>query len=49
MTAVRIHTSAPDSWTNPRPYTDATIRRVKHGPVRPMREPTWLKRVFGIS
>jgi hypothetical protein len=49
MTAVRIHTSTPDRWTNPRPHTDAAIRRAKHGPIRPMHEPSWLERLFGLG
>ncbi|QIQ87055.1 hypothetical protein [Erythrobacter sp.] len=49
MTAVRIHTSAPDRWTSPRPHTDAALRRAKHGPIRPMHEPSWLEKLFGTA
>ena len=47
MSSERIHTSAPDQWSHPRPYQDASIRRRKHGPVRPMREPGFIERLLG--
>lgn len=34
-----MHHSRPDRWSNPRPYTDASLRRMKHGPLLPMEEP----------
>ncbi|MEM8726039.1 MAG: hypothetical protein AAGE86_11015 [Pseudomonadota bacterium] len=46
MTSAPIYTSAPDKWSKPRPYTDATIRRLKHGPVQPMEEPSIFDRWF---
>ena len=46
MTAARIHTSPPDRWTSPRPHSDPSLRRAKHGPVRPMHEPGWIERMF---
>lgn len=30
------HSSAPDTWTLPRPHRDASTRMHKHGPVLPM-------------
>lgn len=30
------HHSRPDSWLDPRPYTDASLRRRKHGNILPM-------------
>ncbi len=39
--------SAPDSWTMPRPYRDASLRHQKHGPIRPMEEPSFFDRLFG--
>ena len=47
MSTPPIHSSAPDRWTSPRPHTDATLRQIKHGRVRPMEEPTFLERLFG--
>ena len=47
MTSAPIRSSAPDNWTSPRPFTDATMRMRKHGAVRPMHEPSFLERWFG--
>lgn len=44
-----IHTSGRDRWSNPRPHTDASIRQIKHGRVRPMEEPGLFDRWFGKS
>lgn len=38
--------SKPDHWTNPRPYTDASLRYRAYGPIEPMdcsgtRAPLW--------
>ena len=30
--------SRPDAWSVPRPYSDANLRLMKHGPIRPMEE-----------
>ncbi|MEE4154598.1 MAG: hypothetical protein V2I27_10605 [Erythrobacter sp.] len=46
MTAVPIHSSQPDRWSSPRPYSDASIRLLKHGRVRPMEEPGFFERLF---
>lgn len=42
----RFTSSGADSWSHPRPYTDASLRRMKHGPIRPMERPGWLRRLF---
>jgi len=47
MTATPIYSSQPDQWTSPRPHTDASLRMLKHGRVRPMEEPGLLARFFG--
>ncbi|MGB3711258.1 MAG: hypothetical protein WA985_06190 [Erythrobacter sp.] len=47
MTIASIHKSAPDRWSSPRPHTDATLRRLKYGAIRPMEEPGFLRRLFG--
>lgn len=36
MTAATFRTSRPDSWTQPRPFSDANTRRHIHGPLLPM-------------
>lgn len=36
MPGERISTSRPDHWIDPRPYSDASLRRFKHGPVKSM-------------
>lgn len=28
--------SRPDNWLDPRPYSDPSLRRMKHGPLLPM-------------
>ena len=37
-----------DPWSSPRPYTDASYRKMKHGPILPMEgsEPGLLERVI---
>ena len=47
MTAMRYHASQPDNWITPRPHSDANRRYLVHGPIRPMREPSFLERLFG--
>ena len=39
--------SRPDKWTAPRPYQDESLRRQKHGRLRPMEEPGLFSRLFG--
>ncbi len=36
MSVPRFHGSRPDSWSTPRPYSDASLRLMKHGPIQPM-------------
>lgn len=47
------HHSRPDSWLEPRPYTDATLRRMKHGPILPMEtgpaRPRWPAILQGLG
>jgi hypothetical protein len=41
--------SRPDSWTMPRPHTDASLRYHKHGPIQPMDEERgFLRRLLGF-
>jgi hypothetical protein len=47
MSSMNYRSSRPDSWTMPRPYQDASLRYIKHGPIRPMEEPGLLARLFG--
>jgi hypothetical protein len=47
MTTATITSSRPDRWSNPRPWSDATMRQIKHGRIRPMEEPGLLARWFG--
>ncbi|MEE4537045.1 MAG: hypothetical protein V2J51_00945 [Erythrobacter sp.] len=47
MSHMRFHTSRPDSWTAPRPFSDATMRRRKHGPILPLEQPSLLERLLG--
>ena len=47
MSNPTFRSSRPDSWTNPRPYTDASLRRMVHGRIQPMEQPGFLARLFG--
>ena len=47
MTSAPIHSSGRDSWSNPKPFNDASTRRMKYGAIRPMEEPGWFERWFG--
>ena len=47
MSALSFRSSRPDAWVQPRPYTDASARYAKHGPILPMDEPSLLERLFG--
>lgn len=47
MTPNIIHTSRPDKWSSPRPHSDPSIRRKKHGRIQPMARPGLLERLFG--
>lgn len=47
MSHERIYASRPDVWVRPRPYSDANMRRLKHGPIVPMQQKSWIERTFG--
>ncbi|MFA9199670.1 MAG: hypothetical protein ACEQR8_00565 [Cypionkella sp.] len=47
MSGLSFRTSRPDPWAHPRPYSDASARLRKFGPVRPMEEPGFFARLFG--
>ena len=38
MSSLSFRSSRPDHWVQPRPYTDASLRFMAHGPVQPMEE-----------
>ena len=46
MSSPIYRSSRPDSWTMPRPYTDASRRRMVHGPIQPMEQPGLLARLL---
>ena len=49
MSSQSFRSSRPDRWTQPRPYRDATLRLMTHGPIQPMEEePGFLARLFGL-
>jgi hypothetical protein len=48
MTTAPIRTSGRDQWSRPKPFNDATTRRMKYGPIHPMEEPGLLERWFGF-
>jgi len=47
MSSLIYRSSRPDSWTMPRPYRDASLRRMMHGPIQPMEQPSFLARLLG--
>lgn len=48
MSGLSFRSSRPDTWVQPRPFTDASQRLRMHGPIRPMEEPGFLARLFGM-
>ena len=42
MSQYSFHSSRPDGWVSPRPYSDATLRRMAYGPIQPMHRPRGL-------
>ena len=49
MSSFNFRSSRPDRWTLPRPHSDASLRRLVHGPIQPMEQPTLLQRLFGTA
>lgn len=47
MVSLSYRSSRPDRWAVPRPYRDASLRYMTHGPIRPMEEPGFFARLFG--
>jgi hypothetical protein len=47
MASQSYRSSRPDGWTMPRPYRDASLRYMMHGPIQPMEEPGFFARLFG--
>ncbi|WP_209346813.1 hypothetical protein [Pontixanthobacter sp. CEM42] len=48
MSALSYRSSRPDQWAQPRPYSDASHRYMKHGAVLPMDQPGFLARLLGL-
>lgn len=48
MSGLSYRSSRPDPWVQPRPFSDASARFHKFGPIRPMEEPGLLARLFGF-
>ncbi len=49
MSSYTYRGSRPDPWSSPRAHSDPTLRALAYGKVRPMEEPSWLERVFGLA
>ncbi len=47
MSHYTFRSSRPDHWVSPRPYRDADLRAIAHGPIRSMHKPTRLERLLG--
>ena len=46
MSSLSYRSSQPDRWVMPRPYRDASLRYMMHGPILPMEEPGFFARLF---
>lgn len=48
-----MHHSRPDHWLQPRPYSDPTLRQMKHGRILPMEyprsTPRWRAALQGVA
>lgn len=49
MASQIFRSSRPDGWILPKPYTDASLRYHKHGPIQPMDKPTLWERLVGLG
>jgi hypothetical protein len=49
MSSHTFRSSRPDSWTSPRPYSDANTRYMAYGRVKPMEQPGLLARLLGFG
>jgi hypothetical protein len=49
MASRTFRSSRPDGWILPKPYSDASLRFMKHGPVQPMAQPTLWERLTGLG
>ena len=47
MSSLSFHSSRPDRWVAPKPYSDSSLRYRMHGKILPMEEPGFLARLFG--
>ena len=47
MSSLSFHSSRPDRWVKPKPYSDASLRYKQHGKILPMEEPGFFARLFG--
>ncbi len=46
MSSLSYRSSRPDAWVQPRPFSDASVRFAKHGPILPMDRPGLFARLF---
>ncbi len=49
MSRYSFHRSGKDSWSSPRPFTDANLRRQHYGRIQPMEEPGLLQRLLRLA
>ncbi|MBO6525567.1 hypothetical protein [Erythrobacter sp.] len=48
MSSLSFHSSRPDGWVQPKPYSDSSLRYRTHGKIQPMEQPGFLARLFGL-
>lgn len=50
MSSYTFRSSRPDHWTQPRPFTDASLRYMAYGPIQPLqRQGGFLSRMLGVA
>ena len=49
MQGYTYRSSRPDSWVQPRAYSDESLRRAKYGRIQPMERPSFVARLFGLA
>ena len=47
MSNLSYRSSQPDAWTKSRPQRDPSQRFMTHGPILPMEQPGFWRRLFG--
>lgn len=49
MASLRFHSSNPDPWIKPRPYSDPSMRYMRFGPIQSAEKPGFFARLLGFG